>query len=222
MRFFDIVFSLAALLILSPILLFTAILLRLTGENEIFYFQRRVGIGGKSFSVIKFATMVKNSPQIGAGSITVKDDPRVLPVGRILRKTKINELPQLLNVLIGEMSFIGPRPHVERDLLGVDPEVKKITLSVRPGLSGIGSTVFRDEEVFLHSQSDPRKFYDEIIAPYKAALEVWYVKNQSYYTYFVLIALTVIAVLTKRHDLAFKIFKDLPPMPTPLHDNRSR
>ena len=198
MRFFDIIFSGSAIILLSPIFISIVILLRFTGEKQIFYSQQRIGLGGKSFSIIKFATMLKNSPNIGSGSITVKNDPRVLPVGRILRKTKLNEIPQLFNVLMGEMSFIGPRPHVERDLYGVPSETKNITLSVRPGLSGIGSVIFRDEEVLLHNKSDPRKFYDEIIAPYKAKLEVWYVKNKGYYIYFALILLTVIVVLTKR------------------------
>ena len=218
MRVFDIILSVLAMMLLSPIFISTAILLRFTGEKQTFYYQQRIGLGGKRFSIIKFATMLKNSPNIGSGSITVKNDPRVLPVGRILRKTKVNELPQLFNVLIGEMSFIGPRPHVERDLHGVPSEIKNITLPVRPGLSGIGSIIFRDEEVFLHSQSDPRKFYDEIIAPYKAKLEVWYVKNKGYYVYFSLILLTVIVVLTKRSDLAFRIFSDLPPLPIQLRE----
>ena len=217
MRIFDIFFSLLAIFILLPVLLPTMLLLRFTGEREVFYWQDRIGKDGHKFGILKFATMLKDSPILGAQSLTVKNDPRVLPLGRFLRKTKINELPQLYNILIGDMSFIGPRPHVERDLFGVEPDVKNITLSVRPGLSGIGSIVFRDEEAFLHSQTDPRQFYDEKIAPYKASLEVWYVQNASLYTYFMLIALTIVVVFSKRSTLAHRIFPGLPQMPFSLN-----
>src|SRR5688572_28356572 len=107
-RFFDIIFSLIAISILSPLLLIIIIVLRFTGEGEIFYMQDRVGVGGKLFGVFKFATMLKNSPQMGTGFLTTKDDPRVLPLGRLLRKTKLNEFPQIFNILIGDMSFVGP------------------------------------------------------------------------------------------------------------------
>jgi len=108
-RFLDIVLSGLALLVLSPLLVPIAIVLKLTGEGEIFYVQKRIGLGGKPFGLLKFATMLKNSPNLGTGTVTVKGDPRVLPVGRFLRKTKLNELPQLINILRGDMSIIGPR-----------------------------------------------------------------------------------------------------------------
>ena len=105
-RFFDILFSGIALLILSPLLVPVSIILRLTGEGEVFFLQERIGKGGKKFKLFKFATMLKNSPNIGTGTVTMRNDPRVLPVGKLLRKTKINELPQLLNIFIGDMSVI--------------------------------------------------------------------------------------------------------------------
>ena len=216
MRFFDIFLSLSAIILLSPLLLFTAILLKFTGEGEILFYQKRIGAYGKPFSIIKFATMLKDSPQIGAGSITVKNDPRILPLGRMLRKTKINELPQLFNILKGDMSFVGPRPHVERDLLGVEEKVKNKTLSVRPGLSGIGSIVFRDEEVLLHQHNNPREFYDVVIAPYKAKLEIWYVENRSLVLYLILIFITVFVVISKRSLVIFKFFPSLPQMPVEI------
>jgi lipopolysaccharide/colanic/teichoic acid biosynthesis glycosyltransferase len=110
LRVLDFGFSAIALLVLMPLLLPVCILLRFTGEGEVFYAQTRIGLNGKTFKLLKFATMLKNSPQIGAGAITVTNDPRVLPIGRFLRKTKINELPQILNILLGDMSIVGPRP----------------------------------------------------------------------------------------------------------------
>ena len=148
-RILDIIFSLLALLFLCPVLLPIALVLRLTGEGEIFFVQERVGSNERPFGLIKFATMLKDSPQTGTGSITVRNDPRVLPVGRILRKTKINELPQLLNVLAGDMSVIGPRPLTKNHFNHYPPNLRKLIGSVRPGLSGVGSIVFRDEERLL-------------------------------------------------------------------------
>ena len=174
MRLLDLILSLALFCVLVPIFIPIILLLRLTGEGEVFYKQVRIGKNRNKFEVLKFATMLKNSPNIGAGTITVRDDPRVLPVGRVLRKTKINELPQIINVLKGEMSLIGPRPHAERDLMGVDKNNLELVLKLTPGISGIGSIVFRDEEKILHSSDRPRLLYDNVIAPYKAELEIWY------------------------------------------------
>ena len=107
-RFFDILFSALALLVLSPLLLPIVLILKLSGEGEIFFLQERIGKGGQVFKLFKFATMLKDSPNIGTGTVTMKGDPRVLPVGKFLRKTKINELPQLLNIFFGDTSVIGP------------------------------------------------------------------------------------------------------------------
>lgn len=216
MRFIDLSLAVILSIILIPILLPVVIVLRLTGEGEVFYRQIRVGINGKRFEVYKFATMLKNSPSIGAGTITVKNDPRVLPVGKILRKTKINELPQLLNILKGEMSFIGPRPHAERDLEGVNPQILKSILMVTPGVSGVGSIVFRDEEKILHASEDPRSLYDNVIAPYKADLEIWYLKNKNLRNYLLLICITAYVVLRNDSSLIFRIFADLPKPPQEL------
>ena len=109
-RFFDIFLSALGLLVFSPLLIFVALILRFSGEGEILFLQERVGRNRKVFNIFKFATMLKDSPKIGTGTISIKNDPRVLPVGKILRRTKINELPQLLNILIGDMSIVGPRP----------------------------------------------------------------------------------------------------------------
>src|SRR5690606_26719993 len=108
--FFDIVFSFLALLLLSPLLIPIILLLKFTGEGEVFYLQKRMGFRNKEFYIWKFATMLKNSPNMGSGDVTTRNDPRVTPMGKFLRMSKINELPQLINILKGDMSFVGPRP----------------------------------------------------------------------------------------------------------------
>jgi len=216
-RFFDIFFSGLALLALSPLLIPVMIILKLTGEHEIFYLQERVGKGGKPFKLIKFATMLKDSPNIGTGTVTVKDDPRILPFGKVLRKTKINELPQLINILKGDMSIIGPRPQTNRCFLAFPKKSQEAIIQVKPGLSGIGSVVFRDEENMLDDPTiDRLKFYDEVIAPYKGELEVWFIKYRNLYTYFMLILLTAWAVIKPDTKLHFRVFKDLPKIPKEL------
>jgi lipopolysaccharide/colanic/teichoic acid biosynthesis glycosyltransferase len=216
LRIFDLVFSSILLVTLIPLIIILYPLLKITGEGEVFYLQERVGLGGSKFKVIKFATMMKNSMQIGAGSITVANDPRVLPVGKILRKTKVNELPQFINVLKGEMSFIGPRPHAEIDLKGVKKDKLEKILTIRPGLSGIASIIFRNEDLILHDNSDGRTFYDNIIAPYKADLEIWYIDNRNIYLYLLLIILTIFTVLGLKQKVVFKICRTLPPIPDKL------
>ena len=209
-RFFDIIFSSIALLVLSPLLVPIAILLRLTGEGEVFFFQARVGKGGKIFKLYKFATMLKNSPSVGTGTVTVKNDPRILPMGGFLRKTKINELPQLLNILKGDMSIIGPRPQTQRCFDAFTPAAQQAVKQVLPGLSGIGSIMFRDEENLLHGHQNPAHFFDHVIAPYKGALEEWYVVNQGLWTYFMLIGLTVWVVLFPKSMAVWRVFGTLP------------
>lgn len=209
-RVFDIVLSLAALITLCPLLLPIALILRFTGEGEVFYVQKRIGVNEQPFGLFKFATMLKNSPQIGTGTITVRNDPRVLPVGRVLRKTKINELPQLLNVLIGDMSVIGPRPLTQNHFLHYAPELRKTIGSVRPGLSGVGSIVFRDEERLLSDKEDPQNYYRTEIAPYKALLEVWFVENRGLWLYLKCICLTIWVVINSSSNVACAVFKDLP------------
>ena len=216
MRYFDIVVSLLCLLLLCPLFICLSVLLRFTGEGEIFYFQERMGRNGAKFKVIKFATMLKNSPNMGSGTITSMNDDRILPVGSFLRKTKINELPQLFNVLWGQMSLIGPRPHAERDLAGV-PEIElKQILAMRPGISGIGSLVFRNEEEILKQFEDPRNFYDDVVAPYKAKLEVWYGVNKTFRLNVVLCLLTVFIVVFGDNKILYRIFPTLPRIPNQL------
>ena len=217
-RFFDIVFSLFALILISPILLIVSLALKLTG-NDVFYRQERVGIDGKIFKVFKFTTMKENSENIGAGTVTVKNDSRVLPIGKILRKTKINELPQLLNILNGDMSIIGPRP---QDLYGFNAFNKaeqQIIVKVRPGLSGVGPIFFRDEDEMMDraETEDKTEFYADCIAPYKGKIEAWYVENKSLFLYFKLIIMTVYVVLFPKNKINYsKKFKSFPLPPQGL------
>lgn len=216
-RLLDILFSGLALLVLSPLLLPIALALRLSGEGEVFYVQQRVGRGGKPFGLYKFATMLKNSPNLGTGTVTVKDDPRVLPLGRWLRKTKINELPQLLNILSGDMSIVGPRPQTQRCFDAFPARSQAEIVKVRPGLSGIGSIVFRDEEELMHASAEPEKFYDSVIMPYKGMLEEWYVEHQGVRTYLMSILATAWAVLFPKSQMVWLAFSELPKPPGELY-----
>jgi lipopolysaccharide/colanic/teichoic acid biosynthesis glycosyltransferase len=209
-RALDILFASMALLMLSPILVPVMIALRLTGEGEVFYCQQRVGRSGVMFGVWKFATMLKISPSLGAGTVTLKNDPRVLPLGKVLRKTKINELPQLFNILNGTMSIIGPRPQTLR-CFGAFPATSQVVIKrVRPGLTGIGSIVFRNEEELMHADANPERFYDEVIMPYKGRLEEWYADNSTIGTYLKLIILTALVIFNPRIDVIWTAFPDLP------------
>ena len=215
-RLFDILLASISLLCLFPLLVPIAIILRLTGEGEVFFLQERIGKGGKKFKLFKFATMLKNSQNIGTGTVTMKDDPRILPVGGFLRKTKINELPQLLNIFLGDMSVIGPRPLTTETFGAYSKGTQHLLNQVRPGLSGIGSIIFRGEEEIMHDETASVDFYVKVIAPYKGALEEWFVLNKSLYIYFVAIFVTVWAVLIPSTKIAWRVFKDLPEPPTEL------
>ena len=215
-RFFDILFSGTALLVLLPLLFPIVIVLRFTGEGEVFFFQERIGKGGDTFKLVKFATMLKNSPNIGTGTVTMRGDPRVLPVGAVLRKTKINELPQLLNILFGDMSVIGPRPLTRQTFAAYSERTQRIVVKVRPGLSGVGSLIFRGEEEIMHGATASVDFYANIIAPYKGSLEEWFVSNKNLYIYFAAIFATVWVVLFPSTNIAWRVFKDIPEPPLEL------
>ena len=209
-RFFDIVFSGVTLILLSPFFIPIALFLKFSGEGEIFFLQERVGQNRKVFKLFKFATMLKDSPSIGTGSITMKNDPRVLPAGKFLRKTKLNELPQLVNVFIGDMSLIGPRPQAQSCFDAFPVESQNLIVPLPPGLSGIGPIVFRGEEDILEGHSGSIEFYDNVIAPYKGEVEAWYAKKRGFLTYNLLILLTVWVVLFPKSGLVWRLFKDLP------------
>jgi lipopolysaccharide/colanic/teichoic acid biosynthesis glycosyltransferase len=217
-RFLDILVAVLALVLLIPLVIPILIILRCTGEGEVFYQQKRVGFRGRNFQIWKFATMLKNSPNLGTGSLTLRNDPRVTPFGKFLRKSKLNELPQLLNLLLGDMTLVGPRPQMQVDFEAFPANIQAVIYKVRPGITGIGSIVFRDEERLLSVPGrDPRRFYKEHIAPYKGAVEVWYQQNCSFWTDFRLLLLTFWAILRPGSDLHFRVFQDLPPLPDVLN-----
>ena len=173
-RVLDCLLALMAPLVLSPLLVPVCIGLLLTGEHHVFYFQERIGYRNRKFGIWKFATMLKNSPNMSGGLHTTRRDPRVLPLGHFLRMTKINELPQLINILLGDMSIVGPRPLVDKTFDPYPDHVKQVIYNVRPGLTGIGSIVFRDEERLLsESGMSASDFYGKHIAPAKGELELW-------------------------------------------------
>ena len=216
-RFFDIILSVVAIVVLSPLLVPVMIILLLTGEHYVFYGQERVGYKNRPFKIWKFATMLKASPSLGTGSLTIRNDPRVFPFGRLLRQTKINELPQLFNILLGDMSVVGPRPQMEVDFLKFSPEVQEVIYDALPGMTGIGSIIFRDEEKWISAhQGDRHEFYRDHIAPYKGELELWYLRNISLRTDFLLVFITGWVILFPESDIVRKIFRNLPARPENL------
>lgn len=217
-RFFDFLFSLLATIILLPFMIPIMIGLKLTGEHDIFYKQKRVGKGGKEFNLLKFATMLRDSPNLAGGLYTSENDPRILPMGKFLRKTKINELPQLLNILKGDMSVIGYRPQVKKQYDSYPESVKQKIKKSRPGLSGIGPIVFRSEEQILQkfdNYEERDAFYKNVITPYKGELESWYAEHKSIGLYFRLIFMTVEVVLNPESK-SWKKLKGIPEVPAEL------
>ena len=212
-RFFDIIFSSLALIMLSPLLIPILLSLKFSGEGEVFFLQERVGKNREMFKLFKFVTMLKDSPNMGTGTVTMKNDPRVLPVGKFLRKTKINELPQLLNVFLGHMSLIGPRPQALRCFDAFPVKSQDTIVKVKPGLSGIGPVVFRGEEDILEGHNGILDFYDNVIGPYKGEVEAWYVGKDSIIVYFTLILLTIWVIFFPKSDLVWRLFKNLPTPP---------
>lgn len=216
-RLIDIILSLTAIIIILPFWIPIMILLLLTGEHEVFYLQNRVGYKNKTFKIWKHATMLKNSEKMGTGSLTLRNDPRVTKIGKFLRKTKLNEVPQVINVLIGNMSIVGPRPQMKVDFLKFPEYIQKVIYNAKPGITGIGSIIFRDEEKWISEyDGDPHEFYREVIAPYKGELELWYQNNLSFWTDFKLIFTTAWVIFFPESHISYKIFKGLPPKPEGL------
>ncbi|CAK0754770.1 Sugar transferase [Gammaproteobacteria bacterium] len=210
-RLIDIPLSMIALLVLLPLFIPVGIALLLTGEHYIFYRQERIGLHNRRFLVWKFATMLKDSPNLPGGLHTTRHDPRLLPLGHLLRITKINELPQIFNILLGDMSIVGPRPLVEKTFTPYPEHVKAVIYNVRPGITGIGSIVFRDEERLLSEAGIPvEEAYARYIAPAKGELELWYQKHLSLRVDLLIIFLTAWVIIFPRSQLFHRMFPDLP------------
>ena len=213
-RVFDVLSSGIAILVLSPLLIPVIIGLKLTGEGDIFYKQERVGYKNKPFLIWKFATMLRDSANMPGGIMTTKRDPRITPMGGFLRKSKINELPQLFNIFFGRMSVVGPRPVMRVSFEAYPDEVQKVIYNVIPGLTGIGSIIFRDEEELIsevkNNDGDLWEFYKGKIYPFKGELEIWYQNHKSFLLDMKLIFLTAWVIVVSNSKLYEKWFKDLP------------
>lgn len=194
-RAFDIIFSSLALTVLLPLLLAVALVVASTSSGGAFFRQVRVGRGGKEFRLLKFRTMRPGSER--AGQLTVGGrDPRITGIGYALRRTKLDELPQLWNVLIGDMSIVGPRPEVPRYVALYDAEQRKV-LSVRPGLTGLASIAYIDENEVLARSSDPERAYIEEVMPAKLALDLRYVRERSLWLDLRLIGRTALRLMVR-------------------------
>ena len=219
-RLLDFLLALLAILILLPFLAPILVLLRFTGDGEVFYYQKRKGRHGKDFFLIKLSTMDKDSVNGGMGSITVRDDPRIKFMGHTLRRSKLNELPQVVNILLGDLSVVGPRPLVEgtTGYNAYSNDLKSKIFSNRPGLTGIGSIVFRDEEAILSSVDNPHDFYVRELAPYKADLELWYFENKSLKVDIGIIICTAISIMLPKSLIHEYIFSGIPEVPEKLKE----
>lgn len=211
-RSFDFIVSFIVIFLLLPFLLPLSIVLRFTAEGEIFYLQDRMGFKNHKFKIFKFATMLKDSLNLGTGSITLTGDFRVTRIGKYLRSTKINELPQLYNILKGDISIVGPRPVLEQDWLLYPDTIRVKIYDIKPGLTGIGSIVFRDEESIVSNvkDEDPHVYFKRVIAPFKGELEMWYQEHRSFLLDFKIIFMTAWVILVPSSKLHEKWFKDLP------------
>jgi lipopolysaccharide/colanic/teichoic acid biosynthesis glycosyltransferase len=195
-RAVDLLVASIGLALLSPLMLLLAALIRLDADGPVFFKQERIGRGFRPFLIYKFRTMVKDASRLGPG-ITVGDDPRITRIGRFLRRTKIDELPQLINVLKGEMSLVGPRPELPKYVDAFRREYEQI-LRVRPGMTDLASLKFIDEAALLAQASDPESVYRERVLPEKLALASRYVHERSMWLDALLLLRTVRGLFLRR------------------------
>ncbi|MDO8601095.1 MAG: sugar transferase [bacterium] len=192
-RLFDIIFSFLGLVLLLPLFGIIALSIRSSSKGPVFYRGLRVGKGGKQFRIFKFRTMVDNAEKLG-GPSTAGDDPRLLKIGNFLKKYQLDEMPQLINVLKGEMSLVGPRPEVAFYIDMLAEEERKIILSIKPGMTDFASLWNFHEGEILKGSLDPEKTYQEKIRPEKIRLQIKYVKEESFFTDIKIILRTIIKI----------------------------
>lgn len=192
-RIFDIIFSIIGLAILSPLLIIIAIVMKLTTKGPIIYKQVRVGKNNKDFSIFKFRTMFINSDKLGLLTVGGRD-PRITKLGYYLRKYKLDELPQLGNVLLGDMSFVGPRPEVRKYVNLYNKEQMQV-LNVRPGITDLASIEFRNENELLSSEQDPENYYVNVIMPKKLQINLDYLEKRTLFEDFQIILKTFLAIV---------------------------
>ena len=198
-RFFDLTLALSSMLLLSPVIVLVAIWIKLDSRGPVFYRQTRIGLNSRPFSIYKFRSMVVGDANGGA-QITAAGDPRITKVGRLLRKTKLDELPQLINVVKGEMSFVGPRPEVQK-YVELYTEEQMAVLSVRPGITGVSQVEFRDEETLLSQQQDVEAYYVQTLMQEKLARDLQYVRERTFLNDIGLI-LRTLRILRPRQSVA--------------------
>ncbi len=189
-RTFDILLSVFAIFLLFPFFLVVSFLIVIDSGFPIFFLQKRIGRGAKEFNIIKFRTMKTNNENI---TVTVSDDSRITRIGKYLRKTKIDELPEILNVLFGQMSFVGPRPDVKGYADKLKGANRKI-LALRPGITGPASLKYYNEEYILSQKSNPKKYNDEVIFPDKVKINMHYFHNRSFFLDLKIIFATIFRV----------------------------
>ena len=206
-RLFDIIFSLVGLLLLLPLFVFIVVKIKLDSKGPILYRGKRIGKFGKPFGIYKFSTMVADADKMRGSTSAGDDDPRITKFGRFLRSYKLNELPQLINVLKGEMSFVGPRPEVER-YVRIYTEEEKAILNVRPGITDYASIKFHNVGEILSGRPDPDKTYEEEIRPEKLRLQLEYVKNHSLWVDFKILFKTLRTLIKTRSELQPQITQD--------------
>ena len=196
-RLFDLTVAVLGLILIWPLLLMVAILIKATSPGPILFAQRRVGQHGREFEILKFRTMVPNAASLGP-LVTATGDPRITPVGRVLRKYKLDELPQLWNVLVGQMSLVGPRPEVAKYVALYPTEAKRVVLSIKPGITDWAAIRFRHEEDILGAATDREQAYVEEILPIKIRIYMEYVHSRSLLMDLRILASTLLVVLNRR------------------------
>lgn len=195
-RFLDFFFSLIGLILLIPVFLIASIIIKIDSRGSVFFFQKRVGKGGKDFSLIKFRTMEKGSEEKGFITLGTRDS-RITRTGMLLRRYKIDELPQLINVLVGQMSLVGPRPEVRKYVELYNEEQRKV-LTVRPGITDFASIRFANENRMPSTFNDPEKHYIEEVMPRKLSMSLIYINNSGPGNYFKIIFKTILRIFIKK------------------------
>ena len=207
-RLFDIMASFIGIIFLFPIMIIVGIIIKLTSKGPILFKQRRLTINAREFTIYKFRSMRTDFDKDAKGIQVKGSSSAITPIGKIIRKTKLDELPQLFNILMGDMSFIGPRPELPRRLKYYSERDKEI-FKVRSGISSPASIVFSDEEYLMNQVEDPEKFYIEQIMPYKIDLNLYYVKTRNFWNDIYLIIATFLKIINKVNDNSIVKDKEL-------------
>ncbi|MCB0736464.1 MAG: sugar transferase [Bacteroidetes bacterium] len=190
-RFVDICISIVGIIFLAPIFILIAVLIVLGSKGGVFYLQKRVGLYGQIFTLYKFRTMTTGADK--SGLLTIGNDSRITAIGKILRKYKLDEFPQLINVINGNMSIVGPRPEVE-EYVNLYTEQQREILKVKPGITDLASIHFSNENEILGKVDNPRVYYIEVIMPAKIDFNMEYIKNPTLKNYFKIIFKTILKI----------------------------